>query len=86
MTPILFAATALYQALGGEFIDEGHHAAWEHTELGREILLIEGRLAGDEPQDAGVRRCQSEDGDALTKAVGRVGSELGEKKGHAARL
>lgn len=72
------------EALGIEWIDQGHHAAGYHAQFGGEGALTAAGFGGDHPQNADFRWGEPDFGYALGEALGGVRAELGELECHRA--
>ena len=86
MAAILGAAFSFKQALFGQFIEQNDHAAWEHTESFRQEALVAHGSRGNDSQDSGMPRSNTQAFNPLGKAIGRVRAELSEQKGGAGWL
>ena len=62
-------ATTLEEAVLLELVDQRHEAAGQDPELGGDGLLRPTGARGDGPEQAGVRRCQSERGELLGEPI-----------------
>lgn len=82
---IFCAAFSFDQSFFRQFIEQDDHAAGENPESFGQSALVAGGSHADDPQDSGMARGNTKVFDPLAKAIGRVGAELGEKKGGPGR-
>jgi len=80
---ILGTAFSFKQSLFGQFIEQNDHAAGEHTESFRQEALVARGSRGNDSQDSGMPRSNTQAFNPFGKAIGRVRAELSEQKGGA---